>query len=111
MTVHFIDSIFIILAVSIATFFTRILPFLLFSGKRKTPITIQYLGKVLPSAIIGMLIIYCLKETPFSSSPYGTPEIISILLILAVHLWKRNTLLSIATGTITYMCLVQFIFK
>jgi len=111
MTNHFFDSVLIIMTIAIVTFGIRFLPFLLFSGKNKTPASVQYLGKVLPVAIIGMLIIYCLKETPLTSSPYGIPEVISILFILVVHIWKRNTLFSITTGTFTYMCLISFFFS
>lgn len=92
------------------TFLTRVLPFLLFPENRKTPEYVIYLGKVLPYPIIGMLVIYSLKDLSLLHSPYGLPEAISIALIFILHLWKNNTLLSIGVGTISYMLLVQLIF-
>lgn len=88
----------------------RFLPFLIFSGKQETPPIISYLGKVLPYAIMGMLVVYCLKGVSFSASPYGAPEILGVATVVALHLWKHNTLLSIAGGTIFYMLLVQLVF-
>ncbi len=88
----------------------RFLPFLIFNGKQETPPIISYLGKVLPYAIMGMLVVYCLKGVSFSASPYGAPEILGVATVVALHLWKRNTLLSIAGGTIFYMLLVQLVF-
>ena len=73
------------------------------------PAYIQYLGKVLPYAVIGLLVIYCLKDVP-ASSTYGLPEAIAILFIMVLHKWKKNTLLSIGGGTILYMILVQMVF-
>lgn len=92
------------------TFFIRIIPFVLFPGNKKTPSYILYLGKVLPYAIIGMLVVYCLKDVSVSTAPFGIPELITTAAIIAVHVWKRNTLLSIGGGTIFYMFLVQFVF-
>lgn len=92
------------------TFIIRGLPFLLFSGKSKTPSYISYLGKVLPYAIIGMLVVYCLKNVSLTASPFGLPELITSAAIVLVHCWKRNTLLSIGGGTVLYMFLVQVIF-
>ena len=93
------------------TFALRGLPFLLFSGKNKTPAYITYLGKVLPYAIIGMLVVYCLKNVSLLTAPFGLSELIAGVAIVLVHVWKRNTLLSIGGGTIFYMFLVQVIFK
>ncbi len=91
------------------TMLTRFLPFLLFrSGK--TPRYIQYLGKALPAAIFSMLVVYCLKDVSILSGSHGLPELISITIVVGLHLWRRNMLLSIAAGTICYMLLIQLIF-
>lgn len=92
------------------TFFIRALPFLLFPGHKQTPAYITYLGRVLPFAIIGMLVIYCFKDTAVLSAPFGVPELITTIAIVLVHVWKRNTLLSIGGGTLLYMFLVQAVF-
>lgn len=92
------------------TFFIRGLPFLLFPGDKRTPTYILYLSKVLPYAIIGMLVVYCLKGVSFISAPFGIPEAIATCAIVLVHVWKRNTLLSIGGGTLLYMFLVQVLF-
>ena len=96
--------------IMLVTMATRFLPFLLFGGKRKTPAIITYLGKVLPCAIMGMLVVYCLKDVRPLSYPYGIPELLSIALVAVLHIWKRNSLLSIGAGTVFYMLLVQLIF-
>lgn len=88
----------------------RFLPFLIFGGKRKTPELITYLGTVLPYAIMGMLVVYCLRNTSFLSGSHGIPELVSCALVVLLHLWKRNTLISIIGGTVCYMFLVQVIF-
>lgn len=92
------------------TVLTRFLPFLVFPAGKPTPKYVKYLGTVLPSAVFGLLIVYSLKDTQLLASPHGIPEAISLALVIALHLWKRNMLLSIAGGTICYMLLVQFIF-
>ena len=92
------------------TMATRFLPFLLFGEKRKTPAIIEYLGKVLPCAIMGMLVVYCLKDLSFLSTPFGLPELIACVVVAALHVWKRNSLLSIGGGTVCYMLLVQLVF-
>jgi branched-subunit amino acid transport protein AzlD len=97
--------------ISITTILIRCLPFLLFPEHKKTPKYITYLGNVLPYTIIGMLVVYCLKDISFAESPFGYPEIISVAVIILLHLWKNNTLLSIGGGTLLYMILVQLIFK
>lgn len=104
------QAVAMILIMAALTFFIRGLPFLLFSGKSKTPPYITYLGKVLPYAIIGMLVVYCLKNVSVFSAPFGLPELIAGAAIVLVHCWKRNTLLSIGGGTLLYMFLVQVIF-
>lgn len=100
------QSIITIVAVVLGTMATRFLPFLIFPEGKTPPVFIQYLGKVLPYAVISLLIIYCLKDVP-ASTTHGLPEAIAILFIIVLHKWKKNTLLSIAGGTILYMILVQ----
>lgn len=92
------------------TMLTRFLPFILFSPKRPLPKYIRYLGQALPAAIFGMLVVYCLKDVNIFSGGHGVPELISIALTAALHLWKRSMLLSIAGGTVLYMLLVQLVF-
>ncbi len=70
----------------------------------------MYLGQVLPAAIIGMLVVYCLKDTKFLSAPFGVPELVAGLLVVGLHVWKRNILLSILAGTVAYMLLTQLVF-
>ena len=95
---------------ALATMLTRFLPFLLFSSKRPTPKYVQYLGRALPPAIFGMLVVYCLKNVSIVSGSHGLPELIAIAVTVGLHLWKRQTLLSIAGGTIAYMLLIQLVF-
>lgn len=96
--------------VVLGTMVTRFLPFLLFPSGKPTPKYIQYLGKVLPSAVFGLLVIYCLKNVSLLTGSHGIPEAVSIAVVIILHLWKRQMLLSIAGGTVCYMLLVQFIF-
>lgn len=95
--------------VILGTVLTRFLPFLLFPAGKPTPKYIQYLGKVLPSAMFGMLVIYCLKNVSVFTGSHGIPELLAILLVMALHMWKRQMLLSIAGGTLFYMLLIQWI--
>ena len=97
-------------AVVLGTMATRFLPFLVFPKGRTPPKFVQYLGKVLPCAAIGLLVVYCFKDVA-SSGTYGIPEILSVLLIIVLHKRKKNTLLSIGGGTALYMLLVQTVFK
>ncbi len=99
-----------IVMVIIGTMATRFLPFLLFPAEKPTPKYIQYLGKVLPAAVFGLLVIYCLKDVSIFSGSHGLPELISITVVVALHWWKKQMLLSIAGGTICYMLLVQLLF-
>ena len=99
-----------ILVVAAGTMLTRFLPFLLFPADKPTPKYIQYLGKVLPAAVFGMLVVYCLKNVTLLSGSHGLPEAIAIAAVAGLHLWKKNTLLSIAGGTVCYMLLVQLVF-
>ena len=103
-------SIIAIAVAALCTFATRLVPFALFGGKKEVPATITYLGKVLPPAIIATLIIYCIRSVDFTASPYGAAEIIAIVVTALLHIWKKNTLISIGGGTILYMFLVQFVF-
>ena len=100
----------IIAVIGLVTAALRFLPFLIFSENRTTPPIVSYLGRVLPYAIMGMLVVYCLKGVSFSAFPFGLPEIIGCALVILLHVWKRNTLLSIGAGTVCYMLLVQFVF-
>ncbi|MBQ6875326.1 MAG: AzlD domain-containing protein [Lachnospiraceae bacterium] len=102
------QSLAIIAVTAAVTALIRFLPFLIFH--KGTPKPILYLGEVLPFAVMGMLVVYCLKNTSFISAPYGAPELLAILFVVIVHKWKHNTLLSVAGGTICYMLLVQMVF-
>lgn len=104
------QSLIIILVIAAVTFFTRALPFLIFYGQGETPQYIVYIGKVLHPAVIGMLIIYCVKNVSILKIPYGMPEAISIIAVAALHVWKRNNLISILSGTVLYMFLIQYVF-
>lgn len=95
---------------AVVTAVLRFLPFLIFGENRKTPEVIAYLGRVLPFAIMGMLVVYCLKDVSFTSTPFGIPEIIGCAAVTGLHMWKRSTLLSIGVGTVCYMLLVQLVF-
>ena len=100
----------LIAVMALVTAALRFLPFLIFGEDRQTPPLIAYLGRVLPYAIMGMLVVYCLKHVTVLSGNHGLPELISIALVVGLHLWKRQMLLSIAGGTVCYMVLVQTIF-
>ena len=103
-------SILLVAVIALVTILLRFLPFLLFGGKRETPAYITYLGKMLPYAIMGMLVIYCLRSVSFSSAADWLPALLSCLVVTLVHLAKRSTLLSILSGTVCYMLLVQLVF-
>ena len=103
-------TLLLILVVAAVTALTRFLPFLIFRGEKKTPEYILWLGKVLPCAIMGMLVVYCLKGMSFAAFPFGLPEIIACAAVVLLYVWKRSSLLSIGLGTVLYMVLVQFIF-
>ena len=100
----------LIACMSLTTIAIRFAPFLIFGSKGKTPKFIKYLGDVLTPAIIGMLVVYCLREMNFISSPFGLPEIIAAAVVIGLQLWKHNLILSIIPGTLLYMALVQFVF-
>lgn len=110
MTMTLSQQIITIGMVVLGTVLTRALPFLLFPAGKPTPRYVQYLGKVLPAAVFGLLVVYCLKNVSLFAGSRGVPEMISIALVVALHLWKRQMLWSIAGGTACYMLLVQFVF-
>lgn len=103
-------DILLIAVAAVVTAATRFIPFLIFRKKDSTPAIITYLGQVLPCAIMGMLVVYCMKDVPFLSAPFGAPEIIGCVIVALLHIWKRNSLLSIGVGTVSYMLMVQLIF-
>jgi branched-subunit amino acid transport protein AzlD len=98
----------LIAVMAIVTMLLRFLPFILFT--KNTPEYISYLGRVLPAALIGMLVIYCLKDVSIVAAPHGLPELIAALAVVGLQVWKRNSLLSILAGTVVYMLLVQLVF-
>ena len=110
MTMTLTEQIITIAMVVLGTMLTRFLPFLLFPAGRPTPRYVDYLGKFLPAAVFVLLVVYCLKNVTILTGSHGLPELIAILIIIALHLWKRQMLLSIAGGTVVYMLLVQFVF-
>ena len=101
-------SLILVLIMAGITILIRFLPFLVF--RKGTPKPILYFGEVLPYAIMGMLVVYCLKNISFVGGSHGLPEILSVLLVAVLHKWKHNTLISIPVGTICYMVLVQMVF-
>lgn len=103
-------SALIVAVIAAVTILLRFIPFLVFGGKRKTPEIITYLGKVLPYAIMGMLVVFCLKNVTPLEYPHGIPELIACAVVVGLHVWKRNTLLSIIGGTACYMVLIQLVF-
>lgn len=105
-----LHSVLIVAVCALVTIGLRFLPFVIFRGDRPTPPYIVYLGKVLPYAIMGMLVVFCLKNVSLTAAPHGLPEFIACALTAALHVWKRNTLISIIGGTAAYMIMVQMIF-
>lgn len=105
-----IHAVLLVCVMSAGTILLRFLPFLLFPSGKKTPAFVTYLGKVLPFAMIGLLVVYCLKDVSVFSGSHGLPELIAMAVVVVLHVWRRNTLLSVASGTICYMLLVQFVF-
>lgn len=104
-------SAILVAVMALVTMLLRFLPFWVFGGKKETPPLIAYLGKVLPYAIMAMLVVYCLKGIRFTESPYGLPELLACAVVVLLHIWRRNTMLSIAGGTACYMLLVQVVLK
>jgi len=95
----------LVATMAIVTMATRFLPFVVF--RRETPEYVSYLGRVLPPAIIGMLVVYCLRDVSLAASPHGIPELVAVACVVAVQAWRRNSLASILVGTVVYMALVQ----
>ncbi len=105
-----INSILIVLTISVITILLRVGPAWLFPADKPTPKVLVYLSKVMPIAVIGMLIVYCFRETEISTYPHAAPEIIAALMTIVSYLIKRSTIISIFLGTVVYMILVQFVF-
>jgi branched-subunit amino acid transport protein AzlD len=105
-----LETVVMVLAVAAGTQLTRWLPFWLFPENKEPPALVTYLGKVLPPAMMGLLVAYCLKDVSLITAPHGIPEAIALAAVVGLHLWKRNVLLSIAGGTVLYMVLVQAVF-
>ena len=105
-----LHSIAIIAVTALVTILLRFLPFLIFGENRTTPPLIAHLGKVLPFAIMGMLVVYCLKDVRLTCAPFGIPELLGCAIVAGLHIWKRSTLLSIGAGTVCYMLMVQYLF-
>lgn len=104
------NLILLILVISLVTAAIRFLPFTIFRGGRPIPKFIEYLGEVLPYAVMGMLVVYCLRNINFATTGSWLPEIIASLVVVFIHVWRRNSILSIIVGTASYMFLVQVIF-
>ena len=105
-----LHSALMVAVVALVTIALRFAPFLIFHGSKQTPAFVAYLGRMLPYAIMGMLVVYCLRNISFASVPHGAPELIACAVVAALHLWKRNTLISIVGGTVCYMLLIQLVF-
>ena len=105
-----VQAVVIILAIAVGTQLTRWLPFWLFPEKKEPPAVVLYLGRVLPPAMMGLLVVYCFKNVSWLSGSHGAPELLASAAVVALHLWRKNVLLSIAGGTVLYMVLVQAVF-
>ena len=103
-------SILLVVVISLVTMILRFLPLWIFGNGKQTPQLVQYLGKVLPYAIMGMLVVFCLKGVSLIRAPFGLPELIASAVVVGLHVWKRNTPVSIVGGTVVYMLLVQLVF-
>lgn len=104
---HSLAIVFVIAGVTVGT---RVAPFAIFRGRERIPRVVSYLGAVMPAAVILMLIVYCLRTTHWSAYPFGAPQLIACAATALLHWFGKNTLLSIAVGTILYMILVQAVF-
>ena len=102
-----IYSAVLVAVMAAVTILLRFLPFFVFS--KEMPAYIAYLGKVLPPAIIGMLVIYCLSATDLTAAPFGVPELLASLTVVLMQIWKRNSVLSILAGTVVYMVIIQML--
>lgn len=101
---------YVVAVIALVTAALRFLPFIVLGGNRKTPKIIEELGKSLPYAIMGMLVVYCLKEVSFASVDGFLPSLIACVVVGILYVWKQNTLVSIIVGTVSYMLLVQVVF-
>ena len=110
MTLTNVQALGIVLAVTLGTVITRFLPFVLFPDSRPVPKIVEYLGRTLPAAMMGLLVVYCLRNMDFAGASHALPEIIAAAVVVLLHVWRRNTLLSIVAGTVVYMLLVQLVF-
>lgn len=105
-----VQQLLCIMLMALAVMATRFLPFILFPSEERTPRFVRFLGHYLASAVFGMLVVYCVKDVAWGMPPHGLPQLLGIAATAALHCWRRNLLLSIAGGTITYMVLVQTVF-
>lgn len=111
MSSQMIQELLIVAAMVMGTMITRFLPFLVFPAGKPVPRFVEFLGRTLPFATMGLLVVYCLKGVQLTKNPYGLPELIAVAVVAALHGWKRNTFLSIGAGTVCYMVLVQLVFS
>ncbi len=100
----------IVAIAALVTMLIRFLPFILFPENREVPELLTYLSKVLPAAVMGMLVVYCFRNVSFIAAPFALPEIIATLAVTGLYIWKKNILISIGAGTVLYMLLVQLVF-
>ncbi|MBF4694179.1 branched-chain amino acid transporter permease [Fusibacter ferrireducens] len=107
---NFIRDIGIIITIACFTFLTRVFPFAVFGRHQQPPAIIRYLGKVLPASVIAILVVYCLKHVHFTTISAFAPEFVAVCIVAGLHLWKRNNLLSIGIGTVSYMLMIQYLF-
>lgn len=110
MTLTVTQTLITIAAIVLGTQISRWLPFIAFSGKKETPKFVQYLGRVLPPALMGLIVVYCFKNVPILTGNHGIPELIASAVVILTYEWKENLLLSVGGGTLVYMLLVQLVF-
>jgi branched-subunit amino acid transport protein AzlD len=110
MTASLTQQLILIAVMALGTAITRFTPFVVFPQNRPVPSVVRYLGQVLPYAVMGLLVVYCLKDVSVTTTPYGLPELIAVVSVVALYAWKRNILLSVGGGTVLYMVLVQVVF-
>ncbi len=101
------ETVLMILAIAAGTIITRFLPFVMFPDSKRPPLVVEYLGRVLPPAMMGLLVVYCLRNVKVEVPSHGIPELVSIVFIVLIHRWKSNVLLSIGGGTLLYMFLLR----
>ena len=104
-----VETICILGTIALVTAFTRAFPYLVFGGRRSMPAMARYLGQALPPAIMVILVAYCLRNASFTAYPFALPEVAASLLVVGLHLWKRNSMLSILAGTLSYIFLLQLV--